>query len=137
MSFRYKSALLSLVSLAVINAWYFAMLLRDQHTRAHGDQVSRLVGGVLAMVAIQIVGHIAIAITSADGYGAMDERERGFDRRATSAGYYLMVAGAMLAAGTLHLGASRPDMANAILLAAVIAECSRQALFLIQHHRAA
>jgi hypothetical protein len=137
MSFRYKSALLSLVSLAVINGWYFAMLLLDRQAGTHGDQVGRLLGVVLAIVAVQIVGHVVIAATSSDGYGAMDERERGFDRRATSAGYYLMVAGAFLAAGTLHVGASRPDMANAILLAVVIAECGRQALFLIQHHRAA
>jgi hypothetical protein len=136
MSFRYRSALLSLVSLALIYAWYFALVLRDRARHVDDGGVPRLIGVVVAIAVVQIVGHVVIAATSADRYSAMDERERAFDRRATSAGYYLMIAGAMGAAATMHFGATRPEMANAMLLAIVIAECSRQAMFLIQHHRA-
>lgn len=56
-----------------------------------------------------------IAVTSRDRHAAMDERERGFDRRATCAGYYLLLAGALPAAATAHLGVRPADMANAVL----------------------
>jgi hypothetical protein len=137
MSIRYKSALLSLVSIAVVYGWYFAVWLADRSAGLRGDEPLRLVGTVLAVVVIQIVGSVVIAVTSRDKWGSMDERERGFDRRATNAGYYVLIAGALLAAATSHLGAHVHDMADAILLAVVVGECARQAVFLIAHHRAA
>ena len=135
MSFRYKSALLSLVSLVAAYGWYFGAILAGPPGGV--AQVVRLAGAIVVIVVVQIVGTIAIAVTSRDRYGAMDERERGFDRRATAVGYYLLLIGALGAAASMHLGASRPDMANLIVLAIVIAEAVRQAVFLILHHRAA
>lgn len=133
MSFRYKSALVSLVSLALGYGWYFGMLAAG--TDRGGP--ARLVITILAIVAVQIVGHVLIAATSPDRHRAMDERERGFDRRATGVGYYVLVAGALLGIATLHLGAHAVAIANAVMLAIVVAECLRQAMFLILHHRAA
>ncbi len=137
MSVRTKSALLSLISLALIYGWYFAVGIADRLTGAHGHAPMRLLATVVAIVVVQIVGSTLIALTARDTWGAMDERERGFDRRATHAGYYVLIIGALIAAATLHLGAQPRDMADAILLAIVIAECVRQAVFLISHHRAA
>lgn len=137
MSFRYKSALLSLVSLALIYGWYFAASIVDQRAGLHGDEPTRLVGTVVAMVIVQIVGTILIALTSGDRWGSMDERERGFDRRATNAGYYVAIVGALMAAATLFIGAHPHEMADAILFAIVVAECARQTVFLISHHKAA
>lgn len=137
MSFRYKSAVLSLISLAAVYGWYFAAWAADRRAGSHGAEPARLVATVVIVIVIQIVGNIVIAVTSRDKWSSMDERERGFDRRATNAGYYILISGALLAAATLHLGAHANDMADAILLAVVLAECSRQAVFLISHHRAA
>ena len=137
MSFRYKSALLSLVSLALIYGWYFAAWTADRRFGVHGDESARLVVTVVTVVLVQIVGTIMIALTSGDRWGSLDERERGFDRRATSVGYYILIVGALIAAATLHIGAQPHDMADAILLAVVMAECARQTVFLISHHRAA
>ena len=137
MSFRYKSALLSLVSLASIYGWYFARVILDRHAGTHHDPLSNLVTAVLAIIAVQIFGHILIAGTSSDKYDAMDERERGFDRRATQVGYYVLIVGALAAIATVHMGFNGPMMGHAVLLAIVFAECVRQAIFLIAHHRAA
>ncbi|CAN5435819.1 hypothetical protein BH09PSE6_BH09PSE6_01060 [soil metagenome] len=137
MSFRYKSALLSLVSLVLIYGWYFAGWFVDHRDGVHFDGPASLLHAVMLVVVTQIVGHVVIARTSSDHYGAMDERELSFDRRATSAGYYLMIIGTLAAIGTLHLGARAGDLANAALLAIVVAECSRQAIFVALHHRAA
>jgi hypothetical protein len=136
MSFRYKSALLSLISLAAVYGWYFVHWTVDRRAGVYGNEPARLLEAVIAVVAIQIVGTILIAITSHDKWGTMDERERGFDRRATNAGYYVLLVGALMAAATLHIGAHPHDMADAILLAVVIGECARQIVFLVSHHKA-
>jgi hypothetical protein len=99
--------------------------------------MANLVWGIVALVVIQILGHILIAGTSSDKYDAMDERERGFDRRATQVGYYVLIVGALAAIATVHMGFNGPMMGHAVLLAIVFAECVRQAIFLFSHHRAA
>lgn len=136
MSFRYKSALLSLISMALIYGWFFFTLLTDQHSSPLAN-VGRLAMTVVVLAVVMALGHILLALTSREKYSAMDERERGFDRRATSVGYYLLIVGALAAISTLHMGASGPYMGYAVLLAIVVAECARQAVFLILHHRAA
>ena len=138
MSFRYKSALLSLASLLVLYGYYFVRVVSDHGTRSDiVDQVVLLVGIALAIVVVQVVGHAILALTSADRYGPMDERERAIDRKATGVGYYLLIVASLAAGLTLHFGAGKADMANAILAAVVLAECVRQAVFLALHHRAA
>lgn len=135
MSYRYKSALVSLVSLAIGYGWYFGALLAA-HGRP-GGPVLHLVFAVVITTVLQIAGHILITVTGREQRTAMDERELGFDRRATSVGYQILVVGALCAAATIHLGFDRAGMANAIVLAIVIAECARQAKFLKLHHSAA
>lgn len=135
MSFRYKSALLSLVSMAAVYAWYFAFLIVHFRTGHPFNPVSHLIVTIVLLTFIQILGHILIAGTSSDKYGAPDERERAFDRRATMVGYYVLIVGALAAIATLHLGFDGPKIGDAVLFAVVFAECTRQAVFLIAHHR--
>ena len=133
MSFRYKSALLTLVSLAVIYTYYFVRIAGGMPGTA---SLRLLVGVIVAIAVTQVAGTVVIALTSTDRWGPMDERERGLDRRATAIGYYLLIAGTLAAAALVHLGAGSGRMANAILLAIVVAECARQAVFMLLHHRA-
>jgi len=137
MSFRYKSALLSLVSMALVYAWFFVGLILRYRAGYRFNPVAHLAGTIVALAVIQIVGHLLIAGTSSDKYDAMDERERAFDRRATMVGYYVLIVGALLGIATLHLGFDGPMVGDAVLFAIVFAECTRQTVFLIAHHRAA
>ena len=66
MSFRYKSALLSLISMAAVYAWYFSFLVIHFRTGHPFNPVSHLIGTILLLAFIQIVGHIIIAGTSSD-----------------------------------------------------------------------
>ena len=136
MSFRYKSALLSLVSMALVYGWFFIALMVQGHDPGQANRVIHLGTAIVALALIQIVGHAIIAGTSSDKYAALDERERAFDRRATMVGYYVLIVGALAAIATLHIGFSGPNVGHAVLLAIVVAECTRQAVFLILHHRA-
>ena len=135
MSFRYKSALLSLLSLAAIYGWFFSTLMLDHGAGAVAN-VRRLILTVIMLAVVQAVGHAIIALTTRDKYTCMDERERNFDRRATSVGYYVLIVGALASISTVHLGANGPHMGYAVLLAIVFAECTRQGVFLFLHHRA-
>jgi hypothetical protein len=126
MSFRYKSALLSLVSMAGVYGWFFATLLIHAHGGGPFNVMGHLVGAIVALTVIQIVGNILIAGTSSDKFGAPDERERAFDRRATMVGYYVLIVGAFAAIATLHIGFDGPMIAHGVLLAVVVAECTRQ-----------
>lgn len=135
MSYRYKSALVSLVSLAIGYGWYFGVLIA--HRGSTGWPVVHLAGSVAIVTVLQIVGHIFIAVTSQDSRVPMDERELAFDRRATTVGYQMLIVGALLAVATLHIGFKGPDIANCVVLAIVIAECARQLKFLKLHHSAA
>ncbi|MFS0736990.1 hypothetical protein ABC347_08065 [Sphingomonas sp. 1P06PA] len=132
MSFRYKSALVTLISMIAVYAWYFA---RVANGVAREQAVPLLLGTVIALVVVLVIGHILLAATSPDCHAPMDERERAIDRRATAVGYYLLIVAALAAAALVHVGAGASRMANAILLAIVIAECGRQAMFLALHHR--
>lgn len=136
MSFRYKSALLSLISMAGVYGWFFVTLMIHKHEGGPFNAIVHLGMTVVALAVIQIVGIIIIAGTSSDKYDALDERERSFDRKATMVGYYVLISGALLAIGTLHLGFNGPDVGHAVLLAVVLAECTRQGVFLFAHHRA-
>jgi len=137
MSFRYKSALLSLISMALVYGCFFVSVMVQRHGDGHANPVVQLGGAILALALIQIVGNLIIAGTSSDKYSAPDERERAFDRKATTIGYYVLIVGALAGIATLHLGFSGPEIGYAVLLAIVVAECTRQAVFLILHHRAA
>ena len=136
MSFRYKSALLSLVSMAAIYGWFFVTVRwGPANPTGQAANVALLVLTVVLFAVVQAIGHAILAITSRDKYGAMDERERGFDQRATNVGYYVLIVGALMAIWTLR-GAGGFDMGYAVLLAIVVAECARQMVFLFLHHRA-
>ncbi len=135
MSFRYKSALLSLVSLALIYGWYFGrMIIGGSHGLVGG--YGGLVATIVMVSIVQIVGHILIAALSGDRAHKLDERERAFDRRATSVGYYALIAGLFGILPLFQVGQNAAALANSVVLLVVVAECARQAVFLIQHHRA-
>jgi uncharacterized membrane protein len=136
MSFRYKSALLSLVSLVLVYGWYFGNVIARGHRGLEGGGYGGLVATVFWVTVIQIVGHVVIAILSPDRRCRLDERERAFDQRATTVGYYALICGLFGIMPLFNVGRSTAALANSVVLLVVAAECARQAVFLIQHHRA-
>jgi hypothetical protein len=137
MSFRYKSALLSLISMVLVYGWYFGgMIAAGRHGMDNGN-MTRLVGTIVALAIVQVAGHILIAAFSRDRGTCLDERERTFDLRATNVGYYALIAGLFSMLPMIGSARSVGSFANAVVLMVVAAECARQLAFLTQHHRAA
>jgi hypothetical protein len=135
MSFRYKSALLSLVSMVVVYGWYFGSMIAAGRHGMEGGNMARLIGTIVVLTIVQIAGHILIAIFSGDRSTRLDERERGFDLRATNVGYYSLIAGLFSMIPLIGSARSIGSLANAVVLMVVAAEIARQVTFLTQYHR--
>ena len=136
MSFREKSAWISLLSMAVIYGLYFASVIRS------GPQASfhfgGLLGTIIALVIIQVVLNIAIAVFApAEANAPRDERDKLIELRAMRVAYSGLATGIAFAC---FFGAFTPPIVfntNALLFILVTAEILRCACQIIQYRRGA
>jgi hypothetical protein len=78
------------------------------------------------MVILETASHIVFVIQSPrDARTPLDERERMIALRATRPAFFVLLVGAFLSIGTMHLGASTWMLAHCVLLAIWIAELTR------------
>jgi hypothetical protein len=125
MSFREKSAWITLVSVLVCFGLYFAELVTAGVGERHIGPLRSLhllLLSVSALVALQVVlTLIAAKTTPKDGRAPADERERLIQWRSHSLGYYVLMVLALTLFVPVHFGHSALDMANFALLDVVIA----------------
>lgn len=125
MSFRNKSALVTIVALLVASIVYVVSLL----TAAAGSPIvdvayqPYLIGFVIVLVIVSVVGQIAVAVRSPkEATAPRDERERLITWRAGSVSAYVLEVGAFLA---IALAMAQVDwfwIANTVLALWVLAE---------------
>jgi hypothetical protein len=125
MSFREKSAWITLVSVLVCFGAYFADLFSgfagDRHFGGVGS-LHLLVLSVLALAALQVGLTVVAALTTPkDGRGPADERERLIQWRSQSLGYHVLMVLAVALFAPAFFGHRGVEMANFALLAVVIA----------------
>jgi H+/Cl- antiporter ClcA len=143
MSFREKSAWISLIAILVVAAIYFL----------HGpwswpDSPPRLVHGFLgrrahvfllalvALLLIEVVGHIAIAMQAPrEARAKADERERLISLKATRIAAYVYWVGSFTAVFTIHFGADQFTVSSFIVLAFVLAQLANNAARIVYHRR--
>lgn len=137
MSFREKSAWISLLSIAGIYAAYFWSVFRAG-PRAAGSEFGGLLGTVIVLVIVQTVLTIAVALfTPKEAKAALDERERLIDLKATRFAYAVL-AGSVACA--CFFGGFKPPIvfnANALLFMLVVAEILRSGSQIVQYRRGA
>jgi hypothetical protein len=125
MSFREKSAWITLVSVLICFGIYFAELMTVHVTDRHLGalrSVHLLLLSVVALVALQVtLTLIAGWTTPKDGRAPADEREKLIQWRSHSLGYYVLLVLALGLFAPAHFGHSGIEMANFALLAVVIA----------------
>lgn len=136
MTFRYKTALLSLTSLALVYGWYFAHVLAIGSQGPSDGNIGTLIETVVVLCIVQVAGVIVVTLTG-ERRARTDERERRFNLTATCVGYYALIVGIFGLLPLLAASRSFETLANSLLLVVVVAECARQGVFLLQHHRAA
>lgn len=125
MSFREKSAWITLVSVLVCFGLYFAELVTAGVNARHLGPLKSLhllLLSVIALVGLQVaLTLIAAWTTPRDGRARADERERLIQWRSHSLGYHVLMVLALALFVPVHFGHSALDMANFALLAVVIA----------------
>ena len=124
MSFREKSAWITLVSVLICFGAYFAELFSglvgDRHFGGLGS-LHLLLLSVLALVALQVILTIVAALTTPKaGRGLADERERLIQLRSQSLGYHVLMVLAVGLFAPAFFGHRGIEMANFALLAVVV-----------------
>lgn len=124
MSFREKSAWISVVCLLVIFVPFFWNSYRQFTGQVDGSAgLSVAVWLLVSFVVLEIVLHAAIALQAPkDAASPRDERERLIEMRATHVAFQVLVLGALAAVGSIHLTRSAWVVQQVVLLAIVVAE---------------
>lgn len=137
MSFREKSAWISLLSISGIYGVYFWSVIHAG-PRAGSIHFGSLLGTIIALVAVQIVLTVAVAIAAPkEAKAPRDEREKLIDLKATRLAYSGLATSVAFAC---FFGAFDPPIifnTNSLLFILVAAEVLRSSCQIIQYRRSA
>ncbi len=137
LSFREKTALISLLAVLLVYGGYFADLLAGTPERTLAAMLCTAIGVVVALVIIEVVFHVILATwDQADADAPADERDRLIASRSAAISHHvltigivltlgrILVGGAMQEAGS-YLGVDLFEAANLLLAALVASEVTR------------
>ena len=134
MSFREKTAWISLISMGGIYGLYFWSVMRSG--RQSDANVGGLLGTIIALVVVQTVLTIAVAIFAPKEANApIDEREKLIELRSTRVAYAGLATGIAFA---VFFAAFSPPIvfgANSLLFILVVCELMRSSCQIIQYRR--
>jgi hypothetical protein len=134
MSFREKSAWISLISMTAIYGYYFWSVV---HSRPHAG-FGGLLGTIIALVFVQTILTIAVAIFAPrEAKAPRDERERLIELKATRFAYAGLATSVACAC---FFAAFNPPIlfnTNALLFILVVAEIMRSGCQIVQYRRSA
>jgi hypothetical protein len=137
MSFKEKSAWIVFITTLVTSIIYFTALGLSFAGHMRYAQVLNLFGALtFGLIVVQIIAHVVVAARApADARTPTDERERVIGWKADRVGFYTLMTGALLGIVTIHLGASAPDLAHAVLAAFVLSQLSKYGTVILLHRR--
>jgi hypothetical protein len=137
MPFREKSAWISVLSMSGIYGFYFWSVIHAGPQGGH-FHFGTLLGTIIALVVVQIVLTVAVAIfTPKEAKAPRDEREKLIELRAIRVAYAGLATSVALAC---FFGAFNPPIifnTNALLFILVTAEILRSACQIVQYRRGA
>jgi hypothetical protein len=139
MSFREKSAWISVLSMSGIYGFYFwSVIHAGPGSKSGGFRFGGLLGTIIALVVLQVVLTIAVAVFSPkDAKAPRDERDKLIELRAMRVAYSGLATSVALAC---FFGAFNPPIVfntNSLLFILVTAEIMRSACQIIQYRRGA
>lgn len=134
MSFREKSAWITLVTVLLCFGVYFGAIISGVVYGFHGLYL--LLGCVAALVLLQFVlGRIAALTTPSAEREVRDERELLIQGRSHSLGYYVLTLLSLSLFIPVHFGHSAIDMANFALLNVVLTTLAVSAAQIVMFRR--
>jgi hypothetical protein len=136
MSFREKSAWISLISISFVSLLYLPHIPWTLTPGASRAGFHGLIYCVLALVVIEVVAHLTIALRAPrDGGIRPDERDQMIALKALRIGAYVYALGSMLAVVTIHLGANQFALGYLVVLALAIAEIVNYSARVVYYRR--
>lgn len=136
MSFREKSAWVTLTAILVVSAMYFLHVPRFFDPTPGEWQLFAIALSFGTFIAIEIVGYVVLRLRyPKDARTPKDEREAIIDLKATRLAAYVYVAGTFLAVLTPHHGANGFAVAVFVLMAFVIAEIVNYVARIVYYRR--
>lgn len=137
MSFREKTAWISVISMAGIYGYYFWTVVHAG-PQARTGQFGGLLGTIIALVVVQVVLTIAVAVFNPkDAQTPRDEREKLIELKSTRVAYAGLATAIALACFFATFDPPILFNANSLLFILVTVEILRSACQIIQHRRAA
>lgn len=142
LSYQEKSIAGSLIAMIVVYGYYFAATLRNIGREDLGGSLGRLIFTVIAIIVIEIVYHIALAIEG--GVERKDERDILIECKAYRNAYLMLATGAGLVityfivaglAGATRIPLTPFLAVNVMLLFMVIAELTKSLTQLFHYRR--
>ncbi|MGA8493059.1 MAG: hypothetical protein WB711_21730 [Terriglobales bacterium] len=135
LSYREKSIWGTLTATLVVYGYYFAIVFSGaQPSQVNRAALGRLISAVFVIVAIEVVYHIAIALTSK--VEPKDERDFLIETKAYRNAYFLLVTDLFMLMGTLVMIVLTPFLiANLMLLSVVVSEIVKYATQLFLYRR--
>lgn len=122
MSFREKSAWITLVTVLACFGVYFGAILTGRVSGRGLDTLHLLLSCVAGLVVLQVGLTVVAAITTPrDGRARRDERERLIQSNSHTVGYYVLVGLVLALAIPGHMGRTAIDLLNFALLDLVVA----------------
>ena len=136
MSFREKSAWITLLSILLVAGFYFLHVPTFLNP-SPGVWELHIIGlSIAAFIVIEVVAHVVLYLRyPKDARTPKDERERLIDLRATRIAAYVYVLGTFLAILTPHHGASGFGVGLFVLIAFVIAEIVNYTMRIVLYRR--
>jgi len=124
MSYREKSAWLSLFAMAVVFIPYFVLSARHPPTSMPDLGQLWLYGKTVAVQALILaVGHLLLRRSApADARLPPDERDRGIERRSLQLAYYVLICAMMFVGCVMPFYARGWQVVNAAILGIVLTE---------------
>ena len=136
MSFREKSAWVTLIAIALVLVLYYLHGPRLFNPQADGWQLHVLVLCFAAFIAIDVVAHVVLYLRyPKDAWTPKDEREQLIDLKAGRIASWVFVAGAFLSVATLHAGATAGGIAYLVLTAFAVSQIVKQTARIIYYRR--
>ena len=137
MSFREKTAWISLISMAGIYGLYFWSAVRSRAQGGSGN-LTGLAGTVVAIVVVQTVLTIIVAIFDPkDAQAPRDERDRMIDLKSARFAYFALAGSVACAVSVAAIYPSFIFSTNALLFVLVAAEVLRSGCQIVQYRRGA
>jgi len=136
MSFREKSAWISLLSIAAVSIFFSLNVPWTLTPPSSPQRLRALLLCAAALVVLEIAAHAAVAIRAPqDARAPRDERDRLIDLSATRAAYRVQAVASLLAVSTIHLGANTIGMAYLVVAAFVLGALVKHGTRIFYHRR--